>query len=77
MIPLICSESQQFVKTIMSEGFGEHCMYRIFGGRFILGPSNVKNKTALSTILDTCTNIYRDTSCSIAYSYDFNLHEFQ
>lgn len=54
-------------------------MYRIFGGRFILGPSNVKNKTALSTILDTCTstNIYRDTSCSIAYSYDFNLHEFQ
>lgn len=63
----------------MSEGFGEHCMYRIFGGRFILGPSNVKNKTALSTILDTCTctNIYRDTSCSIAYSYDFNLHEFQ
>lgn len=52
-------------------------MYRIFGGRFILGPSNVKNKTALSTILDTCTNIYRDTACSIAYSYDFNLHEFQ
>lgn len=61
----------------MSEGFGEHCMYRICGGRFILGPSNVKNKTALSTILDTCTNIYRDTACSIAYSYDFNLHEFQ
>lgn len=61
----------------MSEGFGEHCMYRIFGGRFIFGPSNVKNKTALSTISDTCTNIYRETACSIAYSYDFNLHEFQ
>lgn len=30
-------------------------MYRIFGGRFILGPSNVKNKTALSKILDSCT----------------------
>lgn len=60
----------------MFEGFGEYCMYRIFGGRFIFGLSNVKNKIVLLIILDICINIYRDIVCSIVYSYDFNLYEF-
>lgn len=60
----------------MFEGFGEYCMYRIVGGRFIFGLSNVKNKIVLLIILDICINIYWDILCSIVYSYDFNLYEF-